>query len=68
MHSLTFDDLTYVVIYDDDGFVQYMECEPGTGLGTGQPYVEQFTNEVDAKSRAIELGYVFSDPETQSPE
>ena len=59
MTELVFTERTFVVIHDNNGFVQYLDCEAGTALGTGQPEVEQFTDEEAARARAIELGYVF---------
>lgn len=62
--ELTFTEHTFVVIHDDNGLVHYLDCEADTALGTGQPHIEQFTDEAEAKARAEELGYVFPDPET----
>ena len=61
--ELTFAVYTYVVAHNNAGLVHYLECKPGTTLGTGQPHVEQFTDETLAIARATELGYVFPDPE-----
>jgi len=63
MTELAFTERTFVVVHDDNGFVQYLDCEAGTALGTGQPHVEQFTDEAAARARAEELGYIFSAPE-----
>lgn len=60
--ELTFSERTLVVLHNDDGLVLYHDMEPGSALGTGMPYVEQFTNEDEARARAIELGYVFTKP------
>lgn len=63
--ELVFTEPTYVVIHDGEGFVQYLEGEPGTALGTGQPHVETFTDEAAARARAEELGFIFPDPEPE---
>lgn len=62
MALYTFDELTYAVIHGDDGFLQYSEMESGTELETPHA-VETFTDEAAARARAIELGYVFPEPE-----
>lgn len=53
---------TYYVCHGPDA-VHYIEVEPGTDFKSGQPNVEQFDNEQEAKARAEELGYVFTDEE-----
>jgi hypothetical protein len=58
----TFTEQSYVVIHNDDGYLQYSEMEPGTELETPHT-VEIFTDEAEAKARAEELGYVFPDPD-----
>jgi hypothetical protein len=37
--------------------VMLLELEPGSSVGTGQPYSEQFPTHEEALARAIELGY-----------
>ena len=54
----TFDTLTYVVVHNDDGYLQFSEMTPGTELVTPHT-VETFTDEDVAKARAEALGYVF---------
>lgn len=61
----TFTEQSYVVIHNDDGYLQYSEMEPGTELVTPHT-VEIFTDEAEAIARAEELGYVF--PEQQPVE
>lgn len=61
MALYTFDELTYAVIHNEDGYLQYSEMDPGTELVSPHT-VETFTDEVLAKTRAEELGYVFPDP------
>lgn len=61
MALYTFDELTYAVIHNEDGYLQYDEMDPGTELVTPHT-VETFTDEALAKARAEELGYVFVDP------
>jgi len=58
----TFTEDSYVVIHNDDGYLQYSEMEPGTELVTPHT-VEIFTDEAEAIARAEELGYVFPDPD-----
>jgi len=45
------------------GAVHYIEIDDGSTFVTGQPTVEDFTDEAAAKARAIELGYVFDEDE-----
>lgn len=45
------------------GAVHYIEVSEGSSFASGQPTVEEFTNEAAAKARAIELGYVFDEKE-----
>jgi len=66
MAVYTFDELTYAVIYSDDGYVQYNEMSSGSALETDH-VVELFTEEAAAKARAEELGYVFVDPTPPPP-
>jgi hypothetical protein len=61
----TFTEQSYVVIHNDDGYLQYSEMEPGTELVTPHT-VEIFTDEAEAIARAEELGYVFPDPDALS--
>lgn len=63
----TFTELTYAVIHNDDGYLQYSEMEPGTALETPHT-VETFTDEAAAKARAEELGYDFTEPGLDLPE
>ena len=62
MALYSFDELTYAVIHNDDGYLQYSEMDAGTELVTPHT-VETFTDEALAIARAEELGYVFLDPE-----
>lgn len=62
MALYTFDELTYAIIYSDNGYLQYSEMDAGTALETPRT-VELFTDEAEAKARAEELGYVFVDPD-----
>jgi hypothetical protein len=62
MADYTFTEQSYVVIHNDDGYLQYSEMEPGTELVTPHT-VEIFTDEDLAIARAEELGYVFPDPD-----
>jgi hypothetical protein len=69
MAAYTFTEDSYVVIHNDDGYLQYSEMAPGTELVTPHT-VEIFTDEAEAIARAEELGYVFPDalPEPPLPE
>jgi len=62
----TFTEQSYVVIHNDDGYLQYSDMEPGTELVTPHT-VEIFTDEDQAIARAEELGYVFPDPDASEP-
>jgi len=53
---------TYYVCHGP-GAVHYVELEQGSAFKSGQPSIEQFDNEQEAKARAEELGYVFTDEE-----
>ncbi len=52
--------MTYYICHGA-GTVHYIEIGEGQAFKTGQPTVEEFTDEAVAKARAIELGYVFED-------
>lgn len=43
--------------------VHYIEVPEGSSFASGQPIVEDFTDEAAAKARATELGYVFDEEE-----
>lgn len=49
---------TYFVCHGPN-VVHYVEVPEGSNLSSGQPNIEEFTDEAAAKTRAIELGYVF---------
>ena len=53
---------TYYVCHGPDA-VLYVESDESSTMTSGQPNVEQFDNEQEAKARAEELGYVFTDEE-----
>ena len=50
---------TYYVCHGPET-VHYIEVETGSTFESGQPNIEDFDNESDAKTRAEELGYDFS--------
>ena len=52
--------MTYYICHGA-GAVHYVEIAEGMAFVTGQPTVEEFTDEAAAKARAIELGYVFEE-------
>lgn len=52
--------MTYYICHGPEA-VHYIEVTEGTNFASGQPTVEEFTNEAAAKARAIELGYVFEE-------
>ena len=56
--------MTYHVCHGA-GAVHYIEISDGSTFVTGQPTVEEFTDESAAKARAIELGYVFDSEEEE---
>ena len=45
------------------GAVHYIEVPEGSSFTSGQPIIEDFTDEATAKARATELGYVFDEEE-----
>ncbi|OUV24564.1 MAG: hypothetical protein CBC48_17430 [bacterium TMED88] len=53
------DNTSYYVGLGPD-IVHYTELGQGSALESGQPNVEQFDDEQEAKSRAEELGYIFT--------
>jgi hypothetical protein len=59
MAVYTFTEQSYVVIHNDDGYLQYSEMEPSTELATPHT-VEIFTDEDLAIARAEELSYIFT--------
>jgi hypothetical protein len=52
------DNKTWYVCHGDD-VVHFVEIAEGSSIISGQPNIEKFTNEEEAKARAIKLGYVF---------
>ena len=53
-------DNTYYVCHGPDA-VHYVESDGASTVTSGQPNIEQFDDEQEAKSRAEELGYEFTD-------
>ena len=53
---------TYYVCHGPNA-VHYVESDKASTMTSGQPNIEQFDNEQEAKARAEELGYVFTDEE-----
>jgi hypothetical protein len=51
-------DNTYCVCHGPD-VVHYVESDGTSTVASGQPNIEQFDDEQEAKARAEELGYVF---------
>ena len=56
--------MTYHVCHGA-GAVHYIEVSEGSAFVSGQPTVEDFTDEAAAKARATELGYVFDEEEEE---
>ena len=54
--------MTYYICHGT-GAVHYLEIDDGSAFVTGQPITEEFTDEAAAKTRAIELGYIFNEEE-----
>jgi len=50
---------TYYVCHGPD-VVHYVEFDGASTMTSGQPNIEQFDDEQEAKTRAEELGYVFT--------
>ena len=55
--------MTYYVCHGSEA-VHYIEVPEGSSFASGQPTVEDFTDEAAAKARAVELGYIFEEEET----
>ena len=55
--------MTYYICHGSEA-VHYIEVPEGSSFASGQPIIEEFTDEAAAKARAIELGYVFEQLET----
>ena len=54
--------MTYYICYGyTPNVVHYIEVPEGAHFASGQPTVEEFTDEAAAKARAVELGYVFEE-------
>jgi hypothetical protein len=54
--------MTYYICHGA-GAVHYIEVPEGTSFASGQPTIEEFTDEAVAIARAEELGYVFPEEE-----
>jgi hypothetical protein len=52
-------DNTYYVCHGPD-VVHYVESDGASTVTSGQPNIEQFDDEQEARARAEELGYVFT--------
>ena len=50
--------MTYYICHGS-GTVHYIEVPEGTDFASGQPNIEEFSEEPAARARAEELGYVF---------
>ncbi len=50
--------MTYYICHGA-GAVHYIEVSEGTDFASGQPSIEEFSEETAARARAEELGYVF---------
>ena len=57
-----FTETKWIVCHGPD-VVHFSELSIGSSFVTGQPNIEQFDNEQEAKARAVELGYVFTTEE-----
>jgi len=55
---------SYYVCHGPDA-VHFVESDGASTVTSGQPNIEKFTDEAAAKARAIELGYVFEEDETE---
>lgn len=59
--------MTYYICHGA-GAVHYIEVGEDSTFVTGQPIVEEFTDEAAAKARAVELGYIFDEEDAESIE
>lgn len=56
------DNKTWYVCHGDDT-VHFVEIAEGSTVISGQPNIEEYTNEEEAVARATALGYVFEQEE-----
>lgn len=54
--------MTYYICHGPEA-VHYVEVPEGSSFVSGQPTIEEFTDEALAIARAEELGYVFPEEE-----
>jgi hypothetical protein len=78
-HTNNTEEIQYYVVHSEPrpdcgtcSTAMLLELEPGSSIGTGQPYAEFFDNYEEALQRAIELGYEepeeLIEPEVLPPE
>jgi hypothetical protein len=57
MIEKTYTEKTYVICHNGNDVIHPSKVEPGTTLATGQPQLEEFTDEAAWKARLTELDY-----------
>jgi hypothetical protein len=66
----SYTETTYVICHNGADVIHPVKVEPGTNLATGQPEVEEFTDEAAWTARLTELGYdtaKLAPPELRRP-
>jgi len=53
----SYTETTYVICHNGSDVIHPVKVEPGTNLASGQPEVEEFTDEAAWTARLTELGY-----------
>ena len=66
----SYTETTYVICHNGKDVIHPVKVEPGTNLSSGQPEVEEFTDEAAWTARLTELGYdtaKLAPPELRGP-
>lgn len=53
----SYTETTYVICHNGSDVIHPVKVEPGTNLASGQPEIEEFTDEAAWTARLTELGY-----------
>lgn len=64
MHTVSYEETTYVICHNGTDIFHPVIVEPGTTLSSGQPELEAFTDKAQWTARLQELGF---DPSTLEP-
>ena len=66
----SYTETTYVICHNGKDVIHPVKVEPGTNLASGQPEIEEFTDEAAWTARLTELGYdtaKLAPPELRHP-